>query len=84
MQLGFHVEYISYYMARILPPIWTIRKLKNMMRSSTPQDLTCDERKIVTVVNEILTVLQAQEARQISRRWRIPFGTSVIAVGKMI
>ncbi|MCK9571108.1 class I SAM-dependent methyltransferase [Candidatus Pacearchaeota archaeon] len=84
IQSGFHVEYISYYMASILPLVWTIRKLKNMMRGSTPQDLTLDERKIVPVANEILTALLVQEARLITRRWRIPFGTSVIVVGKKI
>ena len=82
IQSGFHVEYISYYMAGIFPLVWTIRRLRNMVRRGTAQDLALDERKIVPIVNEILTAILTQEAWIIARRWKIPFGTSLIALGR--
>jgi hypothetical protein len=46
--------------------------------------LTFDELRIVPVVNEMLAGLLALEVRLIAKGYRLPFGTSLLAVARKI
>jgi SAM-dependent methyltransferase len=79
---GYHVRYLTYYMASILPFVWLERRLKRLIDTRSANDQASDELRIVPVVNELFTWLLTQEARLIIARKRIPFGTSLIAIAR--
>jgi SAM-dependent methyltransferase len=76
---GFRVEYMSYFMSLLFPPMWMRRRLAH--RDSKDMAATLDsEFQIVPVVNTIAYELLRSEAAAVGRRWRLPMGTSLIAV----
>ena len=86
-QAGYRVEYLTQYMATIFPLVWAGRKLAALLKRSSPKDdrtteLASDELRIVPLVNPLLAFVLGQEARFVARRWRLPFGTSLLAVAR--
>jgi SAM-dependent methyltransferase len=79
---GYQVEYLTYYMASIFPFIWLERKFKGLIDTRSADDQSSDELRIVPVVNEIFAWLLAQEARLITGRKKMPFGSSLIAIAR--
>lgn len=79
---GYKVEYLTYYMASILPFVWLERRLKGLIDMRSANDQASDELRIMPVVNELFAWLLAQEARLIIGRKRIPFGTSLIVIAR--
>jgi 2-polyprenyl-3-methyl-5-hydroxy-6-metoxy-1,4-benzoquinol methylase len=76
---GFRVEYLSYFMSLLFPPMWMRRRLSH--RDSTDMGATLDsEFQIVPVVNTIAYELLRREAVAVGRRWRLPMGTSLVAL----
>lgn len=76
---GFRVEYMSYFMSLLFPPMWMRRRLSH--RDSTDMAATLDfEFQIVPVVNTIAYELLRREAVAVGRRWRLPMGTSLVAL----
>ncbi len=81
---GYHVQYLTYYMASIFPFVWLERRIKGLIDPRSANDQASDELRIVPVVNELFAWLLAQESRLIIGRKRIPFGTSIIAIARKI
>lgn len=85
-QNGFRAAYVTYYMMSILPIVWFRRKLANYLiaRSQTPAALEHDlfqrELKIRPGINKTLASALNQEARLVTRRRVMPFGTSLLAL----
>lgn len=85
---GFHVEYVTPFMASLLPFVWLGRRLSTFRRRDrgagfeAASQLARSELRIVPVVNEVLASILAVEARAISRQKRLPFGTSLLAVAR--
>ena len=78
---GFHVEYITYFMSLLFPPMWLRRRL---LKSETRDmgALLDLEFQIVPGVNRIAYELLRSEAVAVRARWRIPMGTSVAAIAR--
>jgi SAM-dependent methyltransferase len=87
-QAGFEVETISYYMMSIFPLVWIQRKLTprrpqgKLMHERAIHDRTVDDLKIVPVANQVLSTILSLEASWLKGRRRLPFGTSLLAVGR--
>jgi ubiquinone/menaquinone biosynthesis C-methylase UbiE len=84
---GFRVEFLTYYMALIFPLVWLTRKLTGLVASGNKSAsieqataLTLAEFKVIPVVNPILAWLLVWESRILSRRRKLPFGTSLLAL----
>jgi hypothetical protein len=75
-------------MASILPLVWLGRKLTGLTggrRSVAIEQataLTLAEIKITPLVNPLLTWVLDCEGRILTRRYRLPFGTSLLALAK--
>ena len=88
-QAGFKVEIASYYMMSIFPLVWVQRKLapgrwqvQDPASEQDAHDRTVDDLKIVPVANQALVVLLGLEARWLKSGRRLPFGTSLLALGR--
>ena len=85
---GYHVEYLTQYMAIIFPLIWLGRRLAATRSGFSPdkpeevRDLARKELRIMPVINGLLTFLLAQERHSVARRWRLPIGASLLAVAR--
>jgi len=86
--VGYQVEYMTQYMASIFPMLWLGRRLKSLInrRPGGSADRinvsTRAELRITPVLNNLLALLLAQETRMISRRRRLPIGTSLLAIAR--
>jgi SAM-dependent methyltransferase len=86
-QAGFRVEYISPFMCFLFPLIWVKRnRLANALRGSRkdpgePVEQLLKDLKIRPILNGLLTHLGCIEIPIIKRRLRLPFGTSLVAIG---
>lgn len=87
---GYHVEYLTQYMATIFPFVWLGRKIaplfsrSQMNISNRNPDLFSNELRIIPFVNKLLAFLLRQETHIIARRYQIPFGTSLLAIAHKI
>lgn len=84
---GYEVEYITYYMAALFPLMWTSRRMKELRQNSdgsASQARAMADLKVVPGANGLLGALLAWEPKAITRRWRIPIGTSVLAVARRV
>lgn len=83
---GYRVEYITYYMASLLPMVWAGRRAAawlNRIRKDTKDnthELSLHELRIVPIVNHVLTSILFQENIFLARRRRLPFGASLLAI----
>lgn len=71
---GFRVEYLSQFMAALLPIMWLSRRAR-------PSNPTA-ELRIVPGVNGMMRALLSFEAALIGRQFRLGMGTSVIALAR--
>jgi len=88
-QAGFKVETTSYYMMSIFPLVWMQRKLaprrlqaKGTQSEQDAHDRTVDDLRIVPVANQVLVACLGLEARWLKSGRRLPFGTSLLALGR--
>jgi SAM-dependent methyltransferase len=76
---GFRIEYVTYFMSLLFPLMWLRRRLlpgeKQDMRA-----LLDSEFQIVPGINRVAYELLRREALLVSRRWRLPIGTSLALV----
>ncbi len=85
-QVGFQVDYVTYFMLSLFPLLWVGRKLSDISRNDREgkgtgvDELAHRELKIRPITNATLYLLLAQEARLIARRGHLPIGTSILAV----
>jgi len=82
-EAGFQVEFMSEFMTCIFPIVWVFRKIGNRRQSSeTARTLAMREFRVLPVINGLLTALLRLEVLWLSRGWRLPIGTSLIAVAR--
>lgn len=84
---GFEVEYLTYFMASIFPLIFFRRKVFISDRAQISHQSAIDRKifrdlQVVPVVNSILKLILRAEQTLIDRRWRLPFGTSLLALAR--
>ena len=85
---GFAVEYLTPFMSTLYPLMWLTRRRwrKSAHAAISPEQaakLAARELRIIPGVNEVLYATARQESRVLARRRRLPFGTSLIAVGRV-
>ena len=87
-QARFKVETISYYMMSIFPLVWMQRKLaprRSQGKARDEKDVhdrTVNELRIVPVANQALATILSLEACWLKSGRRLPFGTSLLAMGR--
>ena len=84
-EVGFHVDFVSQFMACIFPAVWFVRKMRGRVAqagSGTNRAWTSDEFRLVPIVNPILTALLTLETVWLARGHRLPFGTSLLVVAR--
>ena len=83
---GYRIEYMTQYMASIFPLVWLKRRLAALIDrrpagdAGRTHDLASSELRVMPVVNDLLSLVLAQETRLIARRRRLLVGTSLLAV----
>lgn len=78
--VGFKIEMCSYYMMTLLPLVVVGRKLQSW-RHSDITDMAEGDLEMIPVVNELLYLVCSTEKWLVSRLG-LPFGASIIAVGR--
>jgi hypothetical protein len=82
-EAGFQVEFMSEFMTCIFPIVWLLRKIGNRRpRSETARTLAMREFRVLPVINGLLTALLRLEVLWLNHGWRLPIGTSLIAVAR--
>jgi len=76
---GFEIEYLSYFMSLLFPPMWLRRRLLKGKETDMAKLLE-SEFQIVRGVNELAYQVLRQEAHVIRARRRLPIGTSIAAI----
>jgi SAM-dependent methyltransferase len=85
-ETGFRVEYLSPFMMPLAPLMWLGRRLAALRNrfafraKASARELALRELQTGTVVNRCLDALLALEAPLLTRGWRLPVGTSLLAV----
>lgn len=77
---GYTVEYLTPYMAAILPLVWLGRRLAGLFDRRSNRDRAARDLRITPGVNEVLSRLLSLEAGRIARRRPLPFGASFLVV----
>lgn len=86
IQVGFQVDYVTYFMFSLFPLLWVGRKVSRNSRNGNgsatvgSDELASRELKIRPLMNTTLYLLLVQESRLIARRAHLPIGTSILAV----
>jgi 2-polyprenyl-3-methyl-5-hydroxy-6-metoxy-1,4-benzoquinol methylase len=80
---GFHVEYLSYFMSILFPPMWLRRRL---IRSDqgTMAAILDSEFRTLPVVNRVVYEVLRLESHMIRRRRRLPIGTSLAVIAQPV
>lgn len=90
-EAGYQVEYLTPYMTSIFPLVWGGRRVAGLLNRQSAQtsshrqelqELDDMEMQIRPGLNGLLTFLLTQEARLMRRRYRLPFGTSLLAIAR--
>lgn len=88
IEAGFRIEYLTQYMVSIFPFVRvgraaaTLRARLRSGKQDRSQEMLYDELRVRPGVNEILLWLLAQENRFIRKRYRLPAGTSLLAIAR--
>jgi len=88
VECGYRIEYLSEYLASILPLVWLRRWRASLPRARRTAGadrtyaLATDELRIVPGINSLLTYLLSQEVRLIARRRVLPIGTAILALAR--
>jgi SAM-dependent methyltransferase len=75
LRAGFSVEYLTHFMAPVLPLVWLKRRVAEPCMPAKSTDLA-----VIPFVNGLLERLLAAELPLILSRRRIPFGSSLLAI----
>lgn len=84
-EAGFHVEFLSQFMACTFPIVWFWRKvstLRQRWNSNDARTLAAREFQMVPGVNGLLTALLKLEALWLRRGHTLPIGTSLIVIAR--
>jgi hypothetical protein len=81
----FEIEYLTEFMMSLFPLVWLLRRIKGgsgMMDRERAAQKAANELTVVPILNGILKLILSVEAFAIKRRWRLPVGTSLLAVAR--
>jgi len=79
----FEAEYLTEFMVPLFPLLWLLRRRSgNAPGSEKAATKVAAELKVVPIVNEILKGIIGLERFAIDRRWRLPFGSSLLAIAR--
>jgi SAM-dependent methyltransferase len=78
---GFSIDYLSQYMMPLFPLMWLNRRLSGLQRRGA-SEMAQKEFRINPLVNAVMNVLIGAERPLLARRWRLPMGTSLVAVAR--
>jgi len=78
---GFEVEYVTYFMSLLFPPMWLRRRFLQPQTEDMGA-LLDSEFRIVRGLNRIAYELLRREAPLVGHRWRLPMGTSLAAIAR--
>jgi SAM-dependent methyltransferase len=87
-ECGFRVEYLTQFMAPLLPLMWLSRRGVSGAAATGAAPVAVDrqrvlgELRIIPVLNELLGALLALERPGLRHGLRLPFGTSLLAVAR--
>lgn len=82
-QAGFEIDYTSYFMATIFPLV--LAKRRGPRQKSASKDSATraiEEMKVSPILNQSLRGILQWERWWIARGWRLPVGTSLLAVAR--
>lgn len=85
---GYRVEYLTQFMASLLPILWLARRLVGWLEpnrahdAARAQELTAREFRVIPVINDLMGWLLGLELRWIAGRRRLPIGTSLLAIAR--
>lgn len=80
-EAGFKVEFLSQFMACILPLMWMHRKVSGRQNQrADARSLAGKEFRIVPVANGVLSWVLNLEARWLAGAHTLPFGTSLVVI----
>jgi SAM-dependent methyltransferase len=86
---GYRIEYLTQYMASIFPLMWISRKLTARRQASTATRnfehawrLAQHDLTVVPMLNGFLSFLLRMEVPLLTRRYRLPIGTSLFAIAR--
>lgn len=78
---GFSIGYLSQYMMPLFPLMWLNRRI-SASRGRDVSQMAQEEFRINPLVNAAMNALIAAERPLLARRWRLPMGTSLVAVAR--
>jgi hypothetical protein len=84
-ETGFRVEYLTEFMISLFPLVWSGRRLKGGKRPINRERAdakTANELKVIPGLNGLLKAVLSLEATAVTRRWRLPKGTSLLAIAR--
>lgn len=85
---GFEIEFLTQYMAFTFPLMWLARRFTGLVNGNKSISieratrLTLAEFKVTPLVNPILTWLLRYEVQILTRRRKLPFGTSLLVLAR--
>jgi SAM-dependent methyltransferase len=74
------VEYMTYFMSLTYPAVWISRRLERWFPAAPRQSAIERELHVPRVVNSVFRHMLRLEVPAIRRRYRLPFGTSILAI----
>jgi len=83
---GFQVEFLTQFMMLLYPLLWLGRRWNSRGQVNTMQDQherVARELRVTPLTNAVLHRLLKWEAGWIARRWRLPLGTSLLAIASV-
>lgn len=84
-QSGFEVEYMTEFMMGLFPLLWFLRRLHGRTVENDHESAVAkadQELTVVPIINEFIKLILSWETLAIRRRWRLPVGTSLLAVSR--
>ena len=89
-EAGFTIEYATEFMSVLFPLVWGGRRVAALLNRNSEQqsaaqkniEMSQQELRIVPVVNGLLSAILRQEERLVTRRRRLPCGTSLLAIAR--
>lgn len=81
---GYHVEYLTPYMACLFPLLWLGRRMAGLLHRGdvNVDDLATRELRINPLANDLLYHILRREARLVKRRKQLPMGASIVAIAR--
>jgi SAM-dependent methyltransferase len=85
-ECGYHVEHVTQFMMALFPLMWLGRRVARWLGKPQPdalqkkRDLTLGELRVVPILNGLLRCLLEWEAPLLTRGFRLPLGTSLLAI----